>query len=239
MRPRAVPILPFRFMPEAYPALHRIVDSRAFTMHTPKHFEETRIEVLHDLIRRQSLATLIVMGSKGLNANHIPLHLSEAPGSLGTLRGHVSRSNPVWKDFDPAVPALAIFSGPDAYISPNWYATKKETGQAVPTWNYVVAHAYGPLRVVEDPAWLRAHIDELTRHKESAFPEPWTTQDAPADYIARLLGGIVGLEIEVSRIEGKWKVSQNRQEADRRGVAIGLAELAPEMADLVKRYGGV
>lgn len=191
-------------------------------MHTPKHFEEPRIEVLHDLISKQSLATLIVMGSKGLNANHIPMGLSGARGSLGTLRGHVSRSNPVWKDFDPAVEALAIFSGPDAYITPTWYATRRETGQAVPTWNYVVAHAYGPLRVIEDPAWLRSHVEELTRHKEAGFPEPWTVADAPADYIARLLAGIVGLEIEVSRIEGKWKVSQNQPEANRKGVIAGL-----------------
>jgi transcriptional regulator len=162
------------------------------------------------------------MGSGGLNANHIPLHLSEGPGPLGTLRGHVSRSNPVWRDLDPAVEALAIFSGPEAYITPNWYATKRETGQAVPTWNYVVAHAHGRLRVIEDPGWLRAHVEELTRHKESGFPEPWTMADAPADYIARLLAGIVGLEMAVSRIEGKWKVSQNQPEANRQGVIAGL-----------------
>lgn len=191
-------------------------------MHTPKPFDEPRVEVLHDLIRRQSLATLVVMGSSGLNANHIPLYLSEDPGPLGTLRGHVSRSNPVWRDLDPAVEALAIFSGPEAYITPNWYATKRETGQAMPTWNYVVAHAHGRLRVVEDPAWLRAHVEELTRHKESGFPEPWTMADAPADYIARLLAGIVGLEMTVSRIEGKWKVSQNQPEANRKGVIAGL-----------------
>jgi transcriptional regulator len=191
-------------------------------MHTPKHFEEPRIEVLHDLISRQSLATLIVIGSKGLNANHIPMHLSRTQGPFGTLRGHVSRSNPVWKEVDLSVEALAIFSGPDAYITPNWYATRRETGQAVPTWNYVVAHAYGPMRVIEDPAWLRSHVEELTRHKESGFPEPWTMADAPADYIARLLGGIVGLEIEVSRIEGKWKVSQNQPESNRKGVVAGL-----------------
>jgi transcriptional regulator len=191
-------------------------------MHTPKHFEEPRIEVLRDLIRKQSLSTLVIMGSKGLNANHIPLYLSEARGPMGTLRGHVSRSNPVWKDVDLSVEALAIFSGPDAYITPNWYATKRDTGQAVPTWNYVVAHAHGPLRVVEDPAWLRSHLEGLTGHKESGFPEPWTMADAPADSIARLLGGIVGLEIEVSRIEGKWKVSQNQPESNRKGVIAGL-----------------
>ncbi len=210
-------------------------------MHTPKHFEEPRIEVLHELIRKQSLATLVVMGSSGLNANHIPLYLSGEPGPLGTLRGHVSRSNPVWKDFDAAIEALAIFSGPEAYITPNWYATRRETGQAVPTWNYVVVHAQGPLRVIEDPAWLRAHVEELTRHKESGFPEPWTMADAPSDYIARLLAGIVGLEMPVTRIEGKWKVSQNQPEANRRGVVAGLEASgdphAPAMAALVRERG--
>ncbi len=210
-------------------------------MHTPKHFEEPRIEVLHDLIRKQSLATLVVMGSSGLNANHIPLYLSGEPGPLGTLRGHVSRSNPVWKDFDAAIEALAIFSGPEAYITPNWYATRRETGQAVPTWNYVVAHAHGPLRVIEDPTWLRAHVEELTRHKESGFPEPWTMADAPSDYIARLLAGIVGLEMTVTRIEGKWKVSQNQPESNRRGVVAGLEASgdphARAMAALVRERG--
>ena len=210
-------------------------------MHTPKHFEEPRLEILHDLIRKQSLATLVVMGSKGLNANHLPLYLSEARGPLGTLRGHVSRSNLVWKDVDLAVEALAIFSGPDAYITPNWYATKRETGEAVPTWNYVVVHAYGLLRVIEDPAWLRSHLEELTHHKESGYPEPWTLADAPADYIARMLGGTVGLEIEVSRIEGKWKVSQNQPESNRKGVIAGLEasdeEQALAVAALVRERG--
>jgi transcriptional regulator len=210
-------------------------------MYIPKHFEETRLDVLHQLMRRHSLAALITVGSKGLNANHIPLHLDGSAAPWGVLRGHVSRANPLWKDFDPAIEALAVFSGPQAYITPSWYATKRDTGEAVPTWNYVVVHARGPLRVIEDPAWLRSHVEELTGHKESDFPEPWKVEDAPADYTARLLAGIVGLEIVVSRIEGKWKVSQNQPEANRRGVIAGLergggAE-APAMAALVRERG--
>jgi len=211
-------------------------------MHTPKHFEEPRIDVLHELIRRQSLGTLITVGLRGLNANHIPFFLDASIGAWGALRAHVSRSNPVWKDFDAAVEALVVFSGPGAYVTPSWYATRRETGQGVPTWNYVVAHAYGPLRVVEDPAWLRAHVEELTGHKEADRAQPWRVEDAPADYTARLLAGIVGLEIAVSRIEGKWKVSQNQPEANRRGVIAGLEERGGAddlaIAALVRERGG-
>jgi transcriptional regulator len=199
-------------------------------MYTPKHFEEPRIEVLHELMRKHALATLVVKGSAGLDANHIPLHLDESPRPFGTLRGHVSRSNPVWKSFDPNVPALAVFSGPDAYITPNFYATKRETGQGVPTWNYVVAHAHGPLRAIEDPFWLRSHVQELTRQHESSAPNPWSPEDAPVEYIDRLLKGIVGLEMVIDRIEGKWKVSQNQPEVNRRGVIEGLQRRGDEMA---------
>ena len=211
-------------------------------MYTPRHFEEPRLDVLHELMRRQSLATLVTFGPKGLNANHLPLYLDASSGPRGVLRGHVSRANPVWKDLDPAVEALAVFSGPEAYITPSWYATKRETDEAVPTWNYVVVHAHGPLRVIEDPDWLRAHVGELTRHQEADLPEPWRVEQAPAEYIARLLGGIVGLEIVISRIEGKWKVSQNQPEANRQGVIAGLEESgearAAAMAALVRSRGG-
>jgi len=193
-------------------------------MYTPRHFDEPRVEVLHDLIRRQPLATLVTVGSAGLDANHIPLLLSPDPAPFGTLRGHVSRSNTVWREFDPEVEALAVFTGPEGYITPSWYATKRETGQVVPTWNYVVVHAHGRLRVIEDTEWLRAHVGELTRQQEAGSPEPWKVEDAPEDYTTRLLGGIVGLEIPISRIEGKWKVSQNQPEANRRGVIAGLEE---------------
>jgi|JI10StandDraft_1071094.scaffolds.fasta_scaffold195488_3 transcriptional regulator len=210
-------------------------------MHTPKHFEEPRVDVLHELMRRHSLATLVTMGGNGLEANHIPLFLSTDAGSLGTLRGHVSRANPVWKTVDTSIEALAVFAGPDAYISPSWYATKRETGQAVPTWNYVVAHAWGPLRVIEDPAWLRAHVEELTRAHEEGRPEPWRVTDAPPDYVSRLMAGIVGVEMTLSRIEGKWKVSQNQPPQNRAGVIEGLeasgGEAAAAIAELVRERG--
>lgn len=210
-------------------------------MYTPRHFEESRVEVLHELMRRHPLATLVVMGTAGLEANHLPLVLSPDPGPLGTLRGHVSRSNPVWKNVDRSVEAVAVFSGPDAYVSPSWYATKRETGQAVPTWNYVVAHAHGSLRVIEDADWLRAHVEELTRAQEGGRKDPWRVADAPADYIARQLAGIVGIEMTLRRIEGKWKVSQNQPPANRAGVVEGLeasgTDAASAIATLVRERG--
>lgn len=210
-------------------------------MYTPKHFEEPRVDVLHELMRRHSLATLVTMGGNGLEANHIPLFLSPGGGALGTLRGHVSRANPMWRNADPGVEALAVFAGPDAYVSPSWYATRRETGQAVPTWNYVVAHAYGPLRVIEDPDWLRAHVEELTRAHEDGRPDGWSVKEAPADYTARLMAGIVGIEMTLSRIEGKWKVSQNQPPQNRAGVIRGLeasgSEAAAAIAKLVRERG--
>jgi transcriptional regulator len=149
----------------------------------------------------------------------------EQNGSMGRLKGHISRANTQWRDYSPSVEALAIFSGPHHYITPNWYPEKQETGKVVPTWNYAVVHAYGYLRVVEDPEWLMAHLTNLTRIHEADSLVPWKVGDAPADYVASLVKGIVGLEMVIERLEGKWKVSQNRSEQDRSGVATGLAEL--------------
>jgi transcriptional regulator len=151
--------------------------------------------------------------------------LLEQNGAKGQLRGHISRANPQWRDYTPSVEALAIFSGPQHYIMPNWYPEKQESGKVVPTWNYVVVHAYGYLKIIEDGAWLVTHLASLTNIHEAASPVPWKIEDAPADYIASQVKGIVGLEMEVTRLEGKWKVSQNRSEQDRNGVAEGLAEL--------------
>src|SRR5687767_5959902 len=131
-------------------------------MYIPKQFEEPKVEVMHELIRANPLATLVTLSSSGLNANHIPLHLSQEPSPFGTLRGHVARSNPVWTDLTSNVDVLVIFHGPDTYITPSWYATKKETGKVVPTWNYVVVHAYGSLRIMDDAAWVRAQLEALT-----------------------------------------------------------------------------
>ena len=199
-------------------------------MYVPAHFEETRLEVLHDLVRNHPLATLVTLDRTGLNANHIPMELDPESQSLGTLRGHVSRANPMWRDFSCDVAALAIFQGPEIYITPSWYQTKQESGKVVPTWNYAVVHAYGPLRIIEDPAWLRALVGRLTDRHEAQRAEPWEVADAPNDYIEGQLRGIVGIEIPVERLIGKWKVSQNRPEVDRKGVSRGLLELSKSNA---------
>lgn len=191
-------------------------------MYIPKHFAEPRVDVLHRLIDARPLSTLVTLTASGLNANHLPLHLSQEPGPFGTLRGHVARANPIWNDSIKDVEALAIFHGPDAYVSPSWYPTKAESGKVVPTWNYVVVHAYGSLQVIDDPVWLRAHLAALTAHNEAAFPEPWHPDDAPADFTEKLIGAIVGIEIVISRLTGKWKTSQNQPAENQAGVVRGL-----------------
>jgi transcriptional regulator len=193
-------------------------------MYLPAHFKEDRPEVLHGLIRSHPLAAVVTLDASGLVANHIPLEIDPGAGPLGTLRGHVARGNPMWKSHRPEVDALAIFQGAHSYISPAYYATKAATGEVVPTWNYATVHACGPLRTIDDPAWLRRFVEQLTdRHEaELARGEPWKVSDAPERYIDKLVKAIVGIEIPISRIEGKWKVSQNRPAEDRAGVVAGL-----------------
>jgi transcriptional regulator len=191
-------------------------------MYLPKHFEEQRVGVMHELIRERPLATVITMSSSGLNANHIPLHLSEEPAPFGTLRGHVARSNPMWSDFQTDIEVLVIFHGPDAYISPSWYATKKESGKVVPTWNYAVVHAYGTLQVIDDATWIRSQIKALTAHNEQKFTKQWAVSDAPRDFTEKLIESIVGIEIVISKLSGKWKVSQNQPPQNQAGVIEGL-----------------
>lgn len=207
-------------------------------MYIPKHFAEPRVDVLHQLIRARPFSTLVTLSSSGLNANHIPLQLSEQPGPFGTLRGHVARANPIWNDITKDVEALAIFHGPDVYVTPSWYATKAETGKVVPTWNYAVAHAYGTLRVIDDASWLRAHLEALTALNEAAFAEPWHLDDAPPDFTEKLIGAIVGIEIVVTRLSGKWKTSQNQPAENQAGVVRGLRACegtdAMEMAALIE-----
>ena len=211
-------------------------------MYVPSHFEETRPEVLRQLIHDHSLAALVTLGSEGLNANHIPLELDPVPAPFGTLRGHVARGNPVWRDFSRDVEALAVFQGPQAYISPAWYQTKRETGKVVPTYNYIVVHAYGPMRIIEDRAWLRGLVERLTNRYEAGRAEPWKVTDAPADFVEQMLGAIIGIEIPLTRLVGKWKVSQNRPSVDRDGVVTGLREMndraAQAMSGLVKKAAG-
>jgi len=211
-------------------------------MYVPAQFDETRFEVLHRLIHEHSLAVLVTLGSDGLNANHIPLEIDPQPAPLGTLRGHVARGNPVWRDFSRDVEALAVFQGPQAYISPAWYQTKRETGKVVPTYNYAVVHAYGPMRIIESRAWLRGLVERLTDRHEAGRTDPWKVTDAPADFVEQMLGAIVGIEIPLTRLVGKWKVSQNRPAADREGVVKALREMndgeARAMSALVKKAAG-
>lgn len=213
-------------------------------MYSPAHFTETRPEVLHALITSHPLGTLVTLTSSGLDANHIPfeLHPTPAPAAPhGTLRAHVARANPVWRDPLPTHDALVIFQGPQTYITPTWYEdTKPATGKVVPTWNYCVVHAHGPMRVIDDRDWLRAQLESLVRRHESAQPTPWHISDAPADFIEKQLAAIVGIEIPITRLVGKWKVSQNRPAADRAGIVAGLASTphpdAPAMAALVRAH---
>ena len=191
-------------------------------MYTPKHFEELRIEVMHELMRSRPLATLVTLSSGGLNANHIPLHLADAPVPFGTLRGHVARANPVWRDFAKDIEVLAIFHGPDCYITPSWYATKQETGKVVPTWNYAVVHAYGNLHIMDDAVWVRAQLEALTSQNEAGFAHPWSVSDAPREYTQKRIEAIVGFEIVITKLTDKWKVSQNRPVVDQAGVIDGL-----------------
>lgn len=210
-------------------------------MYLPAQFEETRLDVLHALIRAHPLGTLVTVTAEGLAANHVPFEIDPEPAPFGTLRAHVARANPVWRTSAGDAQALVVFQGPQAYISPGWYATRRASGKVVPTWNYAVVHAHGALRAVHDRAWLRALVERLTERHEAARAEPWKLADAPADYIERMLGAIVGLELRVTRLIGKWKASQNRPRADRDGAVQGLRALddaqAREMARLIEEYG--
>jgi transcriptional regulator len=194
-------------------------------MYIPKHFDEPRVDVLHALMHSRPLATLVTLTARGLEANHIPLLIEPEPGPFGTLRGHVARGNPFWKDYNPGIDVIAVFSGPEAYVTPSWYPGKKIDGKVVPTWNYAVAHAKGQLKVHDDPVWLRAHLEKLVTRHESTFAKPWKVDDAPEDFVARMISAVVGIEIPIRTLHGKWKMSQNRSEADRRNVASGLRAL--------------
>lgn len=193
-------------------------------MYLPQHFTESRLPVLHDAMERAGLAILVAAGADGLQATHLPLLLDRTNGSHGTLTGHLARSNPLWRDLEAGLPALIIFSGPDAYVSPSWYPSKAAGGKAVPTWNYVAIHASGPVSVFHDPQRLLRVVSDLTGRHEQGRNNPWSVEDAPADYLRAQLVGIVGFEMVISRLEGKWKMSQNRSPEDRAGTRAGLRD---------------
>jgi transcriptional regulator len=199
-------------------------------MYLPRLFEESDTAVMHDFIGQHRLATLVTTEAGGLCANHIPMLIEVEPSGRAVLRGHVARSNPVWKELGSGAEALAIFQDPGLYVTPSWYASKAETGKVVPTWNYIAVHAYGKARAIDDPAWLREFLTRLTDANEANRDRPWHLSDAPEDFIAAQLKAIVGIELEIARLIGKWKVSQNRLPKDIDGVLAGLTELSDPTA---------
>lgn len=206
-------------------------------MYVPDYFKESRLPVLHALMSAYPLATLVAVTADGPVANHIPL-LVDATGEGTALRGHIARANPLWQTLGDGGEVLAIFQGPEHYISPRWYPSKRQHGQVVPTWNYAAVHARGALTWHHDEAWLRGLLESLTSSQESGFADPWHVSDAPPEYLQKMMGAIVGFDIAVRELTGKWKVSQNRSEADVQGVLEGLAALdspaARAMAALVR-----
>jgi transcriptional regulator len=205
-------------------------------MYLPTAFAEDRLDVRHGLMRAHPLATLIIAGADGVSADLIPfmLYADEGASGLGLLRAHVARANPLWRKLEASPACLVVFQGPEAYISPSWYETKRTTHKVVPTWNYAMAQARGTARVVDDAAWLRRQLDDLTASQEGRLPQPWRPADAPADFLAATMKGIIGIEIPIDSLVGKWKVSQNRGTEDQRGVVEGLqSQSAPAMAGLV------
>ena len=204
-------------------------------MYVPTHFREDDLPTLHEVIRATGLATLVSPTPDGLLATHLPLLLDADQGPFGTLIGHVARGNP-HGSVDPAAESLAIFQGPDGYVTPSWYAAKRETGKVVPTWNYVAVHAYGSVEVFDEPDRLLDTVTRLTNRHESARPAPWAVSDAPADFVATMLKGFRGIAMRITRIEGKAKLSQNRPAGDQQRVIDGLrADGNQALADAMTR----
>jgi transcriptional regulator len=207
-------------------------------MYVPAHFAEDRVEVMHALMRSYPLGVLVANTPGGMEANHIPFVTDPSKGRWGTLRCHVARANPLWVSLEQASDVLVIFQGPDAYISPSAYEAKQKDGKVVPTWNYVAVHAYGKARVVHEREWLLELLHALTVAQESGRAHPWNVADAPSDYTDKLLNAIVGIEITVDKLIGKWKVSQNRSRTDRANVADDLRSRSnanPDMIELLER----
>ncbi|MEO1228537.1 MAG: FMN-binding negative transcriptional regulator [Myxococcota bacterium] len=206
-------------------------------MYVPKHFAEGRPAAVEALVRAHPLATIVSLAPDGPDANHIPLVLSGPPAPGGELHGHVPRFNPLVEHVARHPSGLAIFHGPNAYISPSWYATKAESGRVVPTWNYAVVHVQADLRVVDDPAWVRSQLDRLTEALEGASAEPWAVSDAPPTYTDTQIRALVGLELRIRSVVAKTKASQNHPERNRDGVIRGLRARGAHgdhaMADLV------
>jgi transcriptional regulator len=194
------------------------------SLYNPRWFKEERVDVLRNEVDHISFGTLVTVNTSGISASHVPMLIDRSRGELGTLFGHVARGNSQWRDSPAGGQGLAIFLGPDAYVSPSWYPTKKETGKVVPTWNYVAIHVRGPVTFFEDIERIREIVTKLTKHHEAGSKKPWEVTDAPADYIDGELRSIVGFEMPIAKIEGKWKMSQNRPEGDRESVITNLMD---------------
>ena len=209
-------------------------------MYVPKLLEETDPDVLHGLIRTHPLGMWVTQANGELVANHIPFLLDAGRGRHGTLVAHVARANPVWESFSTTVQSLIVFRGAETYITPSWYPSKQAHGRAVPTWNYAVVHVSGMPRAITDRDWLLQFVSRLTDTQEASRAQPWKVADAPSDHIDRLLANIVGVEIPIDRIVGKWKANQPSPAADKLGVIAGLLDRgdaqAQEMAALVQRH---
>jgi len=194
-------------------------------MYVPPHYEESRPEMLHALIAKHPLGILVTHGSKGLDANHLPFEMETDSDSLGRLHTHVARANPIWRDIASGDEVLVVFRGPDAYISPNWYPSKHEHHRQVPTWNYVVTHAHGHVTVHDDERYLRGLVGRLTKRHEASQPRPWRMGDSSQAFIDEMIASIVGLEIAITRLTGKFKLNQNKEQRDVVGAARALKAL--------------
>jgi transcriptional regulator len=191
-------------------------------MYMPPAFCEDDLPTIHAEIHKIQLATLVTLTGSGLIGTHLPLMLDASAGEYGTLLGHVARGNSQWTESLPEVEGLAIFTASDAYVSPSWYPSKQETGKVVPTWMYAAIHAYGPVRFIDDAEWLRGVVTRLTEKHEAALSQPWKVTDAPPAYVDAQLARIIGVEIPISRLEGKWKFDQRSSPPDRLGVVAAL-----------------
>jgi len=213
---------------------------RESPVYIPQHYEEQDPAALRALIEAYPLGAWVTPDDGGIVVNHIPFLIDAQRGAFGTLVGHVAKANPVWRSLTDEHESVVIFRGPEAYVSPSWYPSKAEHGKVVPTWNYAAVNAFGSARAIHEQAWLLGLVERLTAIHESRRAAPWKVSDAPSDYIARRLQAIVGIEIPIRRIEGKWKVSQNQSPADRQGIVAGLdAEAQAEptaMARLVEKH---
>lgn len=190
-------------------------------MYNPSHFRENDPATLAELMGQYPLASLVTLGPDGLDFSPVPLLYDPTPregAPQGVLRGHLARANPQWQRFNPDIPALAVFTGPNAYITPNWYPSKQEHGKVAPTWNYAVVEAQGPLHLITEPQALRKLLSALTTQQEATQPRPWQLEDAPEDYLSAQIKAVVGIELAITQLQGKWKMSQNRNERGREGV---------------------